>query len=219
LPKKVDHEERRQRIVEALFRVAERGGLAAATYRTIAAEAGIPAPQVQYYFATKGDLWAGAMQELGRRVVGRGMGLIAAAGPDPSPDAVLRAAVAGTHPVDDETRRNIVLFYQFLVAALADDSFAESGIVGAQDLILDSFADLVRAGHKRGEVTPDRDPIHEARLVLFANTGLVLAALVGILTVDEAKTTIDYYLDGLFKSPSASRRPAPRPRARSRGEA
>jgi TetR/AcrR family transcriptional regulator, transcriptional repressor of bet genes len=198
MPRQVDHAARRREILEAMFRVAERGGLAAATYRTIAAEAGVPAPRVQYYFATKGAMFAAAMRELGERVVGRGLALITALGPEPAPAAVLRAAVEGSHPVDDATRQNIVLFYQFLVAALADDSFAESGVVGAQDIILESFASLVRAGQERGEVAPDRDPVHEARLVLFANTGLVLAGLVGILTLDEAKATIDYFLDGLF---------------------
>src|SRR5688500_6008199 len=105
VPKQVDHDERRRQIIEALFEVAARDGLAAATYRTIAAEAGIPAAQVQYYFATKADLLNGALFELGGRVVGRGLQLIAEAGPDPSPEVMVRAAVEGARPVDDATRR------------------------------------------------------------------------------------------------------------------
>jgi hypothetical protein len=49
---------------------------------------------------------------------------------------------------------------------------------------------------------PDVDAVHEARLVLFANAGLVLAALVGIHTVDDAAATMNYLLDRLFASRS-----------------
>ena len=52
MPKKVDHEERRRRITDAVCRITLRGGLNAATFRTIAAEAGMSAPLVQHYFAT-----------------------------------------------------------------------------------------------------------------------------------------------------------------------
>jgi len=200
VPKQVDHDERRRQIIEALFEVAARDGLAAATYRTIAAEAGIPAAQVQYYFATKGDLIHGALFELGGRVVGRGLDLMAEAGPDPSPEVMLRAAVEGARPVDDATRRDLVLFYLFFVAALFDPAIAESGLLAAQGFIVESFAGWIRTAQERGEVAADVDPVHEARLVLFGNTGLVLAALIGIHSVDDATATMDYLLGRLFRA-------------------
>ena len=205
MPKQVDHDERRREIVEALFRVAERDGLAAATYRTIAAEANVPAPQVQYYFATKADLIHGALFELGRRVVGRGMDLIGKAGPDPSPEVMLRAAVEGSHPVDDVTRQELVLFYLFFIAALSDQTVAESGLIAAQRFITTTFAEWIRTAQERGEVAPEVDSVHEARLVLFANSGIVLAALVGIHTIEDATATMDYLLSKLFDRPSMTR--------------
>jgi AcrR family transcriptional regulator len=198
MPKQVDHDERRREILDALFRVAARDGLAAATYRTIAAEAGVRAPQVQYYFATKADLINGALFELGRRVVGRGLDLIAKAGPDPSPEVMLRAAVEGSHPADDTTRQELVLFYLFFIAALSDQSIAESELIAAQRSLTTIFAEWIRTAQQRGEVAPEVDPVHEARLVLFANTGLILAALVGIHTVDDATATMEYLLSKLF---------------------
>ena len=198
MPKVVDHDERRRHILEALFAVAARDGLAAATYRTIAAEAGVPTAQVQYYFATKAELLQHALLELGRRVVGRGMALMAEAGPDPSPEVMLRAAVAGSHPVDPATRQDIVLFYLFFVAALSDDAIAGSGLIDAQRFIVDSFTTWIQTARDQGDTPPDIDPRHEARLVLFANTGLVLASLVGIHAVDDAKATMDYLLSKLF---------------------
>jgi AcrR family transcriptional regulator len=205
MPKRVDHDERRREIVEALFRVAARDGLAAATYRTIATEAGIPAPQVQYYFATKADLIHGAQLELGSRIVGRGMHLIAKAGPEPSAEAMLRAAVEGSHPVDDVTRQELVLFYLFFLAALSDQSIADSGLIVAQRSIATTFTEWIRAAQERGEVSPEIDPVHEARLVLFADTGLILAALVGIQSLEEAAGTMDYLLSKLFERTSTTR--------------
>jgi AcrR family transcriptional regulator len=206
VPKQVDHEARRRTIVEALFRVAEREGLAAATYRTIAEEAGIRPAQVQYYFATKAALIEGALMELGQRIVGRGLTLMNAAGPDPSPEVRLRAAVEGSHPVDAATRQELVLFYLFYVAAVSDPTVAESGVIVSQRFIADTFAEWIRAAQDRGEVAPDLDPVHEARLILFANSGLVLAALVGIHSIDNATATMTYLLDKLFTPPPRRRR-------------
>ncbi len=202
MPKQVDHDERRQQIVEALFEVAARDGLAAATYRTIAAEAGIRPAQVQYYFPTKADLVSAALFVLGRRVVGRGLELMQRAGPDPSPEVMIRAAVEGARPADDDTRRDLVLFYLFFVSALFDDTLAGTDLIAAQGFIIESFADWIRTAQQRGEVDADLDPLHEARIVLFGNTGLVLAALVGIHSVDDATATMDYLLSKLFQGPS-----------------
>ena len=198
MPKQVDHVQRRREILDALFRVAERGGLASATYRTIASEAGIKAPQVQYYFPTRAEMLDAAIEELGRRIVQRGMALIAQLPPNASPAANVRAAVRGAYPADPETRRNTVLFYQVLLAALADESLAETGLVAAQRMITESFAEALRAGQADGTVASDRDALHEARIVLFANTGLMLAALLGIYSVEQAQETMEYHLDRLM---------------------
>jgi AcrR family transcriptional regulator len=201
VPKQEDHEERKRLIVEALFRVTVRDGLAAATYRTIATEAGIPPAQVQYYFGTKAVLIDAALFELGRRVVGRGMALMEAAGPDPPPERLLRAAVEGSHPVDDETRRDLVLFFIFFGTALTDVAMADSALIGSQRFIAGYFADLVREAQRRGEVDPAVEPDHEARLLLFANAGLILAALVGVHSIEDATATMDYLLARLFRPP------------------
>ena len=144
MPKQVDHDERRRQIVEAMFRVAARDGLASATYRTIAAEAGVPAAQVQYYFAAKTDLIEAALRELGRRVIGRGLDLMARTGPDPSPEMRFRAAVEGSQPNDDVSRRELVLFYNFFTAALSDESIAGSGLITGQQFLTTTFAEWIR---------------------------------------------------------------------------
>jgi len=198
VPRQVDHEERRREIVEALLRVGARDGLGAASVRNVAKEAGVPAPRVQYYFPTKAAMLDAAMFHLGQRVVGRGMALQAEAGPDPSPETMIRAALAGARPVDAETRHDLVLFFLFFVAALTDDSMAETNLVASQRFIAGFFLEWIRQAQAAGQVATDLDAEHEARLILFGNTGLIFAALAGVLSVDDAVETMDYHLARIF---------------------
>ena len=64
MPKRVDHEERRRQIADALLRTAATRGLHAAGMREVAAEAGVSLRLVQYYFGTKEELMLFAMQQL-----------------------------------------------------------------------------------------------------------------------------------------------------------
>ena len=200
MPRKVDHEARRREIVEALFRVAVRDGLAAASVRVVAKEAGVPAPRVQYYFPTKAAMLDAAMYELGMRVVRRGMALQAQAGPDASPETMIRMAMLGSRPVDDATRQELVLFFLFFVEAFIDaETLAATRLVPSQQMILNFFAQWIRDAQARGEVDQTLNAEHEARLLLWANTGLTFAALAGVMTVDDAVATMDYQLARVFR--------------------
>jgi AcrR family transcriptional regulator len=56
MPKVVDHEQRRRELAEAVLRVVERDGAAAASVRTVAAEAGWSTGALRYYFASQREL-------------------------------------------------------------------------------------------------------------------------------------------------------------------
>ncbi len=61
MPKIVDHDERRRSIIEATWRVIAREGIASATTRGIAREAGCSSGVLAHYFADKAELMASAM--------------------------------------------------------------------------------------------------------------------------------------------------------------
>lgn len=61
MPKIVDHDERRRSIIEATWRVIAREGIANATTRGIAREAGCSSGVLAHYFAGKAELMASAM--------------------------------------------------------------------------------------------------------------------------------------------------------------
>lgn len=58
MPKIVDHDQRRRELVEATLRIIVRQGLAGATMRDIATEAGFANGALKSYFASKSDLLA-----------------------------------------------------------------------------------------------------------------------------------------------------------------
>jgi AcrR family transcriptional regulator len=68
LPKVVDHDAKRLEIVMAAWRVIAAGGLAGATIRQIAREAGCSNGVLAHYFADRDDIVASAMVTAHRRV-------------------------------------------------------------------------------------------------------------------------------------------------------
>lgn len=198
MPKKVDHEQRRQELTEAFWRVVAREGLGAASYRAVAAEADVSVKRVQYYFATKADLLAEALQRVGDRIVARGIELMEAAGPDPTPRQLLHAAVAGTLPVDDESRLNSHLFYSFYVAAITDPNLASAEAIQSQRWTVSFVADLIRQGQDLGHVPADLDADHEGLVCMMMVYGLCLTVLAGHVTPEVADATIERELDRLF---------------------
>lgn len=61
MPKIVDHDERRRSLIEATWRVIAREGIASATTRGVAREAGCSTGVLAHYFADKAELMASAM--------------------------------------------------------------------------------------------------------------------------------------------------------------
>jgi AcrR family transcriptional regulator len=204
VPRQVDHEERRREIIEALWRVTARDGLGAVSFREVAAEAGVSVRRVQYYFGTKAQLLLAALQLLGVRIVRRGVEGIAAAGPGPTSEAVLRAALFGAQPLDEESRMDLLLFFNFYIAGLTDPSLG-SETVANQRWIGPFMADLIRTAAERGETWDGIDPDKEAVTLLATNTGIGLFVLSGLYSPEEAIAALEYRLSQTF-------RPAPRKR-------
>jgi hypothetical protein len=83
---------------------------------------------------------------------------------------------------------------------------AETGLPVSQQWITQYFAMLIRDAQQRGETSPDIDADHEARLILFANTGLILGVLAGVHSLEEAASALEYHLGRVFQSPAVTPR-------------
>ncbi len=194
VPKVVDHDERRRHITDAVCRITLRGGLAAATFREVAAEAGVSVRLIQHYFGTKAALLQTTQEHVGERSTARLMTWIEAT--DGSARAVLEAFLKSFVPVDDESRvaalMYIALYTESIVPALngQDDARRTTEAQMAYDAIYGQL--------ERGPLVADVDLAQEARLITALMPGVGQYVLDGTITADEAYETVDYHLDRLF---------------------
>src|SRR5438270_2692637 len=116
MPKRVDHQQRRREITGAVIRIAMKGGLAAATFREVAAEAGVSVRLIQYYFGTKDELLLSTQRHVAERATARIVSRMEAAGDAPR-DVVL-SVLTSFIPTDEESREAMLMFVALHTASL-----------------------------------------------------------------------------------------------------
>jgi AcrR family transcriptional regulator len=185
----VDRNLRRREITDAVIRITVKGGLGSATFREVAAEAGVSVRLVQYYFGTKDQLLLATQ----RRVAERSIERIRRhqAGADPTPRDRIRTIMRSFVPVDDESRDAMLVYIALFTASLLDPALKrkEAGEVPAS--MQHVFAQHLRQALLSPEVEPDR----EALILLMIVTGVSQGVLDGQITAADAFATIDYALD------------------------
>lgn len=199
MPKRVDHEERRRQIAEALWRVASTRGIDKVGLREIAAEAGMSLGQLQHYFSGKDALLVFALEHIGQLASRRIQDRIAQAYPDtpPTPRQVLDQCVRGMLPLDEKSRTGVMVQAAYFTRAIRDArlrAVAQQGIPSLREL----FATMLRQGIARGEVDATRDPDAEAMLLIAMIDGLNSYVLLEVQTAEQALALADHHLDRLF---------------------
>jgi AcrR family transcriptional regulator len=195
LPRQVDHEARRQRIADAVCRVAARQGLEGASLRHVAAEAGVSMGQVQHYFTTKDEMLLFAFHTLSARVERRLGATARSLVQPPSTRAVLRALLVAMVPADDEGRFEAPLWVAFLARAVVEPRLAGPLRDGA---LIAFAADRLRSAQEAGEVPRSLDPELEATSLFALADGLMIRTLLDPDHAGTALAAIDYQLDRIF---------------------
>jgi AcrR family transcriptional regulator len=214
VPKRVDHEERRRQISDALLRTAATRGLHATGMREVAAEAGVSLRLVQYYFGTKEELLLAAMQQLAAQFGGRVMARITKIKEtaDPaSPRDVIAAILTEALPADDERRTFTVLYTAYFALSLTDPALAIAPLVKNSATVTGVVAAQLRSAQTAGDTTACLDPDLEALSLLAMSAGLGTSVLAGQSSPEQAQAVIDYHLDRLFPA-SRSRCASPHER-------
>jgi AcrR family transcriptional regulator len=206
VPKRVDHEERRRQIADALLRTAAKRGLHATGMREVAAEAGVSLRLVQYYFGTKEELLLAAMQHLAAQFAERGMARIKqlkdTAGPV-SPRDVIGAILAQALPADDERRTFTVLNMAYFALSLTEPALATAPLVRNSNAVIGVVAAQLRAAQAAAQAPAYLDPDLEAVSLLALSTGLSTSVLAGQSSPEQAQAVIDYHLHRLFPALAA----------------
>jgi AcrR family transcriptional regulator len=204
VPKRVDHEERRRQIAEALLRTAATRGLHATGMREVAAEAGVSLRLVQYYFGTKEELLLSAMQHLAAQFAERAQARINRLKETESPASprdVIAAILAEALPADDERRTFTVLYTSYFALSLTDPALAIAPLVRNSNAVIDVVAAHLRAAQAADGTPAHLDPDLEAFSLLAMSAGLGQSVLGGQSSVEQAQAVIDYHLDRLFPHP------------------
>ena len=201
VPRRVDHEERRRALTEALLRIASTRGLQAVSMREVAAEAGVSLRVVQYYFTDKRTLMASGPAELAARLDRRVKERAAAIGAGLPPRTVLEVVLTAILPTDEQSRLDQLAWTAYYAAGLTGADWvpgiAEEALAPPDTLENWLTGVLVRA-QQAGEVAADRDPRTEVvRLLAMAN-GLTSSVLGGQRGVEDALAVVRYALDRLF---------------------
>lgn len=174
MPKIVDVDLRRDRILAAVHRLVERGGIEAASLRNVADEAGLNIGSVRHYVDSHEALLVLAIERLERQVQGRiepHARRLAAAGPGERLDITLDL-LEELLPLDEERRHEVVLYFAFCEASRARPALRPV----AQRLVegVHEAARLVVIW-ARGELTAGRDVA--ATTLAASLDGMAFAAL------------------------------------------
>jgi AcrR family transcriptional regulator len=207
VPKRVDHEERRRQIADALLRVAAARGLHATGMREVAAEAGVSLRLVQYYFGTKEQLLLAGMQHLAAQFSARAMARIRQARPaggTARPRDVIAAILAEGLPADAERRTFAVLNAAYFALSLTDPALALAPLARNSTTVIDVVAAQLRTAQAAGDTPAGLDADAEALSLLAMAQGLSVSVLAGQSPTERAQAVIDYPLGRLFP-PSPAR--------------
>ena len=119
MPKVVDPDERRRAVVDALFAVLRREGMAGATVRAVAAEAGLSPGAMRHYVTSQGELLELATRVVGDRVVARVSSHRSVKGLDDLVDVLAEVV-----PLDDERRAEAEVWLALVVQSRTDARLA-----------------------------------------------------------------------------------------------
>jgi AcrR family transcriptional regulator len=208
VPRRVDHQERRRQIADALVRTAATRGLHATGMREVAAEAGVSLRLVQYYFGTKEELLLAAMQQLAAqfsdRVLARIQRMKEAESParprdvPARPRDVIAAVLTEGLPADDERRTFTLVYTAYLALSLTDPALAISPLGRNSSVVIDVVAAQLRAAQAAGDMPGDLDPDLEAMSLMTMSAGLGTSVIAGQSSAGQAQAVIDYHLRRLF---------------------
>ncbi|UUV30466.1 TetR family transcriptional regulator C-terminal domain-containing protein [Amycolatopsis roodepoortensis] len=132
MPKIVDPDARRLEIAEAAFRVIQRDGLAQASLRSVAEEAGLAIGSVRHYFRGHDELIVFAMRSLGDRLEARLLGhlpdLLDSATPRSRRQEITEELLGELLPLTEQTRAETDVWLAFSAAAKNRPDLAEEAV-------------------------------------------------------------------------------------------
>lgn len=204
MPKQVDHDQRREAIAEALWRVVDQQGWSRATMREVASEAEVSLGQLQHYFSSRQQMLTFALELAAERTTDRVAHAIDALSQPPHPREALQIALTEMLPLHPHSRATSRLQAAFVLEALHDPQLHDQARTGLQ-AGRERLEQIINSAIADGWVPRDRDVAVETDLLL-ALTGLAPLLDLGVITPGAARTAIGVHLERLFSAGDGRRR-------------
>jgi AcrR family transcriptional regulator len=209
MPKIVDHDARREEIVAAVWRLISRDGIAAATTRNIAKEAGCSNGVLSHYFADKAELLQAALEHAYRHTeakvnacLGRSRGL-----------GALREILLLTLPIDAE-----VLLGNQVELAFWGHAVGNRKLAREHHKTYARFRDIVRGllvdARSAGEISAgvDVDTVADTLVALIDGVGMEASLFPDVFPPERQRAVLDDVLAALAGARHPITRRAPRER-------
>lgn len=182
MPKVVDHEERRNEVIQGLWAVISERGIEGVTYARVAAAARISVGRIQHYFESKDELVVAGCQAMVDEA-------LRPTGDDPW--QVLFELLTSPIPQASAFRLGAAVWYAYMAHGVVN---AEIGAIVAQAsrVQVARAEELLNSGH----VPTNSSPRTAARLVGLSN-GLTQRVLIGVMPAYEALGLISEEVDVL----------------------
>jgi TetR/AcrR family transcriptional repressor of bet genes len=172
MPKVVDHQQRREELAAAVWRVAAREGLEAVTVRRVADEAGWSTGALVHYFADKEELVLFAFRTVADRV---GRRVAATEERTSDPLELARALLVEGLPLDRARQEEVRVWFAFLGLALTRPALARAQRVTYRAW-RDRVAEHVRRAQQEGAIRADVDCAAEAAALVALVDGIAVQA-------------------------------------------
>lgn len=192
MPKIVDHEERKKRIAEAMWRVILDKGMEGATVRNIAEEAGLSLGALRYYFQNQDDLLVYAMELVIERANAR-IEVVMQRNLPPKERVI--AVLLECVPINTESRAEMAVWFAFK----AHVKHRTSTLNIPDDGILEGMQKLIHYLHTMNSLKTDLNLDLEVERLYALIDGIAMHALLDPerLNSDRVIKTIHYHMDSI----------------------
>ena len=182
MPKRVDHEDRRRAIADAVLAVVADQGVTGATFRAVADESSWSTGVLSHYFRNRDDMLLAALRRAGELAALAQRGISSSM---TGRDAV-RAILEEELPLDSRRLALTRIFVFFYAEAAADESI-RAEINGYLSRWRKQTEVAVRAAQECGEISADFDAAQLAARLVALTDGLSIHAIFDRPLLDELR--------------------------------
>ncbi|MEU7283461.1 TetR/AcrR family transcriptional regulator [Streptomyces sp. NPDC045431] len=193
----MDHEARRTRLVEAVWSLAERGGIEQVSLRKVAEEAGVSMGQIQHYYSSMQALIRDALDRAVRAVNATIENAVTAADTT-SPEAVLRACLSALISPAQESTRLMRFALAAAGRAVSDPTMAKV-LAPGDDKLLTFTAGLITAAREERGSKPRCEERTDADICWSLATSLGVDIALGYRTPEAAERLLDHHIEQVLR--------------------